>query len=80
MTLVEQAAARLATAEQLGCVPTRWIATATTIESLHAADASVVDGGKLLGVPIAVGEPCSEWGLQLLLRAAESDTALGLAA
>lgn len=80
MTLVEQAAARIATAHQLGCEPTQWIATAEVIEQLRADDQAPSDGSTFLGLPIVAGEPCSDWGLQLVLRAAGHDSAMGLAA
>lgn len=59
MTLADQAARRVDLARRLGAQPRRWIATAAAAASLPVA------GGVLHGVPLAIGTPRSEWGLDL---------------
>ena len=61
MSLVDQAERRVALAGEIGRRPTGWIATAAV-----AADV----GEQLAGLPVAIGEPRSEWGLQLVVEPA----------
>ena len=60
MTLAEQAAQRADLARQRGREPLRWIAGPGAAAEL--SDAS----GQLLGLPVEVGVPRSEWGLELV--------------
>ena len=64
MSLVDQAERRVALAGEIGRRPTGWIATAAVAEEI--SDQS----GSLLGLPVAIGEPRSEWGLQLVVEPA----------
>lgn len=59
MTLDQQIDRRLSLAEQVGCRPRRWIATA-------AVAATIADADTLRGLPVTVGSPRSEWGLELV--------------
>ncbi|WP_419808404.1 hypothetical protein [Sphingomonas sp.] len=61
MDLVEQAERRLELAQAIGAEPTRWVASKTAAGSLP------VEAGVLFGVPLQIGTPRSEWGLDLEL-------------
>lgn len=61
MTLVDQAAARMVMARQLGREPLRWIADGAVARELPAGD-------ELHGVPLGRGE--TRFGLELVCAAA----------
>lgn len=64
MTLREQADARFAQAERLGSRPIGWIAAPGVAAELSD------DSGQLVGLPIVIGDPRSEWGLELVAERA----------
>ena len=59
MELNEQATRRVTLAREIGREPMRWIATP---DAAAIAD----ENGQLLGLPLEVGQPRSEWGLDLV--------------
>ena len=70
MTLAEQVARRVELAQRTGAKPYRWIATADAHARLVAEvdpGAWAADRALLHGIPIALGQPKSEYGLDLVL-------------
>lgn len=61
MTLTEQAERRLEQARQMGAKPNHWIASRAAYIELP------IEQDRLLGLPIAIGQPRSDWGLDLVL-------------
>lgn len=61
MTLVEQAAHRVALARQIGREPMRWVAAPEVMAEIAAPE--------LHGLPVQAGSPRSEWGLDLVTAA-----------
>lgn len=61
MTPAEQAGRRVDLARALGVELQRWVASASAAATLPIAD------GELLGVPLTIGQPRYEWGLDLEL-------------
>lgn len=70
MTLAEQVVRRVELAQRIGAKPYCWIATADAHARLVAEvdpGAWAADRALLHGIPIALGQPKSEYGLDLVL-------------
>ena len=68
MTLAEQAVRRIEMARAIGATPRRWIVTsAAEVRLVADADAWSDDGALLHGIPVALGQPRSEYGLDLVV-------------